>query len=64
MDEERDRQEYKECMELQSKWYKEEMKARKKEKIAEINGRHREKYHKMKEELKQNIELPELKISE
>ena len=46
-------------MELQSKWYKEEMEAQKKEKIAERNERQREKYHRLKEELKQKIELPE-----
>ena len=60
LDQERDRQEFNEWMELESKWYQEEMEARKKEKIAEKNERQRERYHKMKEELKQKIELPEL----
>ena len=51
-------------MEPQSKWYAEEMEARKKEKNAERNERQREKYHRLKEELKQKIELPEFEKSE
>ena len=64
LNKERDEREYKEWMDLQSKWYKEEMEARKKEKIAEKNKRQRERYQKIKEELKQRIELPELEKSE
>ena len=64
LDEERDRQEYKEWMELQSKWYQEEMEARNKEKVAERNKKQREKYQKIKEELKQKVELLELEKSD
>ena len=51
-------------MEPQSKWYAEEMEARKKEKNAERNERKRDKYHRLKEELKRKIELPEFEKSE
>ena len=64
LDEERDRKEYKEWMELQSKWYQEEMEARNKEKVAERNKKQREKYQKIKEELKQKVELLELEKSD